>query len=84
MGHLGCFIEIRVSKVMAEVVGLLRIPDIHGPYLPQRDGQVERFSHTLGAMLVTVVTPDQMDWDLPFLTVVYRATKHPATEFSPN
>lgn len=56
------------------------------PYHPQADGQVEWFNRTLGAMLKAVVDPDQKDWDfhLHFLTVVYQATSHPATRFSPN
>lgn len=63
------------SQVMAKVTGLLGIQKTPTtPYHPQSYGQVERFNNNkLGAMLATVVTLDQRDWDLhlPFLTVAY-------------
>lgn len=69
---------------MAELLGVRKTQTT--PYHPQSDGQVERFNRTLAAMLSAVVEPDQRDWDLhlPYVTAAYRATRHPATGFSPN
>lgn len=75
------------SRVLAEVVELLEIQNTRTThYLPQSDRHVERFNRTLSAMLSTVVEPDQLDWDLhlPYVMAAYRATRHPATGFSPN
>lgn len=48
--------------MMAEVLGILKTWTT--PYHRQSDGQVESFNRTLGAMLATVITLDQLDWDL--------------------
>jgi len=54
-------------------------------YHPQGNGQVERFNHTLEAMLATVINDHQTDWDihLPKLLFAYRTAIHAVTGFSP-
>lgn len=58
------------------------------PLRPQSDGMVERFNHTLEAMLTMFVAEHQRDWDdhLPLMMMAYRATKHDmySTGCSPN
>ena len=50
------------------------------------NGAVERFHRTLNAMIGKVVDQDQRDWDeyLPSVMAAYRASKHSATQSSPN
>ncbi|PIK53512.1 hypothetical protein BSL78_09606 [Apostichopus japonicus] len=46
---------------------------------------VERFNRTLEAMLSTVVSENQKDWDswLPFVMMAYRSAEHESTGYSP-
>ncbi|PIK38531.1 hypothetical protein BSL78_24624 [Apostichopus japonicus] len=55
------------------------------PFHPQSDGMVERFNRTLEAMLSTVVSRNQKDWDtwLPYTMMAYRSAQHESTGFSP-
>jgi len=54
-------------------------------YHPQGNGQVERFNHTLEAMLSKTVNENQKDWDirLPQALFAYCTSIHEATGFSP-
>ena len=69
-----------------EVCDLLRIAKTYSTaYHPQANGMVERCNRTLLAMLRTVVSEQQDDWDdqLPALLSAYRSTPHGSTGVSP-
>ena len=69
-----------------EVCDLLRIAKTYSTaYRPQANGMVERCNRTLLAMLRTVVSEQQDDWDdqLPALLSAYRSTPHGSTGVSP-
>jgi transposase InsO family protein len=52
---------------------------------PQTDGLVERFNHTLAAMIAKFTTDHEKDWDryLPLLLHAYRTTRQSSTGYSP-
>ena len=52
-------------------------------YHPQGNAQVERFNHTLEAMLAKTISDNQKDWDqhIPRLMFAYRTTIHESTPF---
>ena len=54
-------------------------------YHPQGNGQVERFNHTLEAMLSKLVKENQKDWDqyIPKALLAYRTALHESTGYSP-
>ena len=54
-------------------------------YHPEGNGQVERFNHTLEAILAKTVADNQHDWDsqLPKALFAYRTSIHETTHFSP-
>ncbi len=75
------------SKVSQKMCTLFGIEKTHTtPFRPQSDGQVERFNATLQKILAATAACCHWDWDLmiPYTVVVYRATKHSATRFTPN
>jgi hypothetical protein len=55
------------------------------PFHPSGNGIVERGNRTLGDMLATVVSENQLDWDrkLPFVTWAYNTSVHSTTGLSP-
>jgi len=74
------------SNLMATLCKRLHIEQTRtSAYHPQGNGQVERFNHTLEAMLATVVNDHQTDWDLhlPRQLFAYRTALHASTGFSP-
>jgi len=56
------------------------------PYKPSTNGIVERFHRTLNTMLAKIIDERQRDWDehVTFVMMVYRATQHTSTDFTPN
>lgn len=75
------------SAVFQEMCRLFGIEKTHTtPFRPQSDGQVERFNATLQKILASTAERCHWDWDLmiPYAVMVYRATKHSATGFTPN
>ncbi len=69
-----------------EVCDLLWITKTYSTvYRPQANGMVERCNCTLLAMLRTVVSEQQDDWDdqLPALLSAYRSTPHGSMGISP-
>ena len=74
------------SNLMVTLCKHLNIEQTHtSAYHPQENGQVERFNHTLEAILATFINDHQTDWDLhlPKLLFAYRTALHAATGFSP-
>ena len=53
---------------------------------PQSDGQAERYIRTISTQLKTFVNERGSDWDehVPYINMLYRATKHKATGYTPN
>jgi len=75
-----------ISQLLSEVYRLLHIKPIRTtPYHPQTDGLVERFNHTLKAMLRKTAAEEGKDWDrlLPYLLFAYREVPQASTGFSP-
>ena len=75
-----------ISQLLSEVYQLLHIKPIRTtPYHPQTDGLVERFNHTLKAMLRKTAAEEGKDWDrlLPYLLFAYREVPQASTGFSP-
>jgi transposase InsO family protein len=75
------------SHLFGDVCKLLGIENPRKPpYHPQSDGLVERFNTTLGAMLRSVVSENQKDWDkvLPNVLMAYRSSIHSSTRFTPH
>lgn len=75
------------SSLFKEVAALLGIGKTRTTaFHPQSDGMVERFNRTLEAMLSTVVSDNQQDWDLwlPHMTMAYRSSIHESTQETPN
>lgn len=54
-------------------------------YHPQGNGQVERFNHTVEAMLSKVVNENQYNWDSQLFKALldYNTAVHEATKFTP-
>ena len=74
------------SQLLQEMYRLLCIKPIRTtPYHPQTDGLVERFNHTLKAMLRKSATDEGKDWDklIPYLLFAYREVPQALTGFSP-
>ena len=75
------------SSLFKEVAALLGIEKTRTTaFHPQSDGMVERFNRTLEAMLSTVVSDNQQDWDLwlPHVTMAYRSSIHESTQETPS
>ena len=73
------------SAVIQELSRLLGILNTRSSaYYPEGNGQIERFNHTLEAML-SKVTEQQQDWDLflPKVLFAYRTSLHETTGFTP-
>ena len=74
------------SQLLTEVYRLLHVKPIRTtPYHPQTDGLVERFNHTLKAMLRKTANKEGKDWDrlIPYLLFAYREVPQASTGFSP-
>ena len=83
--HTDQGLEFR-SDLMREISELLEIPMSRtAPYDPQSNGQVERFNHTLMAML-SKLRGVKGNWDdhLPYVMCAYRSTIRESTRSSPN
>ena len=75
-----------VSGLMEEVEKLMGFHKVNTTaYHPQTDGLVERFNHTLTAMLAKTVEKGGRDWDqhLPYVLFAYRASQQDSTMESP-
>ena len=75
--------ESQLFQAVAREAGIDKIRT--SAYHPQTDGQVERFNHTLEAMLSMFVNRDQSDWDrhLPAVLYAYRTATHASTGEAP-
>ena len=76
-----------LSHLMEEVYRRFQILKINtSAYHPQTDGMVERFNHTVVAMLSHYVGEEQDDWDeyLGAVQFSYNTAAHPSTGFSPH
>ena len=74
------------SSVIRSLCQLLGVPTTRtSAYHPEGNGQVERFDHTLEAMLAKTIEDDQHEWDslLPKALFAYRTAVHDSTHFSP-
>ena len=74
------------SQVVTSLCKCLRIDRSQTTtYHPQGNGQVERFNHTLEAMLAKEVKENQRDWDqhIPKVLLAYRTALHESTGYSP-
>ena len=74
------------SQLLTKVYRLLYVKPIRTtPYHPQTDGLVERFNHTLKAMLRKTANKEGKDWDrlIPYLLFAYREVPQASTGFSP-
>ena len=74
-----------LSELMKEVGRLLGFHKANtSAYHPQTDGLVERFNHTLTAMLAKTAARGGRDWDhhLPYVLFAYRASLQESTKES--
>ena len=74
------------GRIMNEVCRLFGVAKLRTtPYKPSTN-QVERFHRTMNAILAKTIDEHQRDRDsqLPFAMAAYRASKHEATDYSPN
>ena len=74
------------SNVLKEVTNMLKIKKTRtSPYHPQSDGLVERFNHTLLAMLSTALDRHLWEWEdhLGQLCYAYNTSVHPGTGYTP-
>ena len=76
--------ESVLFKELCEVMGIDKVRT--SAYKPSTNGACERFHQTLNAMLTKCVRENQRDWDAKLSKVMaaYRASKHSATNLSPN
>ena len=75
------------GHIMKELCRLAHVDKIRTcAYSPKTNRKLERFHKTLNEMIAKCVDSNQKDWPshLAFATAAYRATKHEATQFSPN
>ena len=75
------------GHLMKELCSLLQIEKLRTTaFKPSTNGQIERFHRGLNGLLAKVIGPAQRDWHLwlPFVMSAYRATRHNATNYSPN
>ena len=75
--------ESELFKELCELLGICKTRTT--AFHPQSDGMVERFNKTLEAMLSTVVSDNQKDWDewLPYVMMAYRSSVHETTSHTP-
>ena len=75
------------SKLLTDVYRLATTRETytHNTLHPQTDGLVERFNHTLKAMLRKTTNKEGKDWDrmIPYLLFAYREVPQASTGFSP-
>ena len=75
------------SHLFREVMEILEIDQTRTcAFRPQSDGLVERANRTIKAMLATVVSKEQKDWDqqLPLVMAAYRGSRQETTGATPN
>ena len=75
------------SNLFQEVCRILGIEkSITTALHPQSDSMIERFNHTLEAMLSMFVSDSQRDWDryLPYVMMAYRTSVHKTTGCTPS
>ncbi len=75
------------SKLIDEICLLLQVRKSRtSPYRPQSHGLVEHFNRSLQAMLGTLVSRHQDDWDdhLPYYMLAYCSTEQESTKCSPS
>lgn len=76
-----------VGQLMTEVYRVFGVHKVNTTaYHPQTDGMVERFNHTLVAMLAHYVGSELNDWDeyLPAVQFAYNTSRHATTGFAPH
>ena len=74
------------SDLIKEHCKIAGVKKLHTtPYLPQSNGQCERFNSTLCNMLGTLSDEEKSDWKshLGCMTHAYNCTKHVSTTYSP-
>lgn len=74
------------SELFQEICKLLDIEKLQTTsYHPETNGIVERSHQTIMAGLSQFIDEDQRNWDvwLPYVMMVYRATPHSTTKYSP-
>ena len=75
------------GQLLTELCKSLNITNLRtSPYRPSTNEMVERYHRTLNQMLGKVVGETHRDWNLhvPAAAVVYRASEHVVTGFTPN
>ena len=75
------------GKLMHEICQLLDVDKMHTTsYKPSTNAQIERMHATLNAIMAKSISENHADWDLqlPYVMAAYRASRHEATQMTPN